>query len=409
MARRRRRFGRVRVLPSGRFQARYPGPDGLERTGPHTFLSRTEAEQWLSVVESDLLRGTWIDPAAGQIPVGVYCERWISERPGLAPRTVEMYGSLRRCHIVPKLGDVMLADLTPARVRSWRKELLDGGAGAVVVAKAYRLLKAVLNTAVDDELIQRNPCRIKGAASEPSPERPTITITQVYVIAEEVRPWYRALVLVAAFTGLRWGELMALQRRHVELEGGIVKVRGSLGEIGGRLIEGPPKSAAGRRDVAIPEAIVPELQAHLDKWSVDGSDGRVFVGPQGATPKRGNFQVTWSKAVDEAGVPGLHFHDLRHTGNTLAAEGASLRELMARMGHNSARAALIYQHASRDREQAIGAAISARIEAERAKAKGHDRGTAAGSRRKGPKDKRTRKGAEQGRRRGERVTGIEPA
>jgi integrase len=73
--------------------------------------------------------------------------------------------------------------------------------------------------------------------------------------------------------------------------------------------------------------------------------------------------VTWSKAVEKAGVPGLHFHDLRHTGKTLAAEGESLRELMARMGRNSARAALIHQHASRDPDQAIGAAISAQIEA----------------------------------------------
>jgi hypothetical protein len=123
----------------------------------------------------------------------------------------------------------------------------------------------------------------------------------------------------------------------------------------------------------------------------------------------GSFQVTWSKAVEKAGVPGLRFHDLGHTGNTLAAEEASLRELMARMGHNSARAALVYQHASRDREQAIGAAISARIEAERSEAKGHDRGTATGSRRKGPKEKRTRERSDQGRSARERVTGIEPA
>jgi integrase len=116
--------------------------------------------------------------------------------------------------------------------------------------------------------------------------------------------------------------------------------------------------------------------AHLDEWSQDGADGRVFVGPKGATPRRGNFQVTWSRAVARAGAPGLHFHDMRHTGNTLAAEGASLQELMARMGHNSARAALIYQHASKDRERAIGVAISARIEAARAPAKGHDRDTA---------------------------------
>jgi hypothetical protein len=190
---------------------------------------------------------------------------------------------------------------------------------------------------------------------------------------------------------------------------GMVRVRASIGEIGGRLIEGPPKSAAGRRDVAIPEAIVPELRAHLDEWSEEGQDGRVFVGPQGATPKRGNFQVTWSKAVEKAGVPGLHFHDLRHTGNTLAAEGASLRELMARMGHNSARAALIYQHASKDRERAIGAAISSRIEAVRAQAK-----DTIGTRTPETTGSRGRRKAsggrpDQGRRRGERVTGIEPA
>jgi integrase len=379
MARRRLRFGRVQELPSGRFRARYLGPDGLLRSAPNTFLTRTDAERWLSVVEADLLRGRWIDPVAGQVPVRDYAERWIDERPGLAPRTVELYRSMLQCHIAPELGDLTLADVTPARVRSWRKALLDAGLSGVTVAKAYRLLKAMLNTAVDDELIRRNPCRIKGAGNEPSPERPTITIEQVYAIAGQVRPWYRALVLLAAFTGLRWGELLFLRQRDLDLEDGIVRVRGSIGEVGGQLVEGPPKSAAGRRDVAIPEAIVSELRAHLDEWSQEGADGRVFVGPKGATPRRGNFQATWSKAVANAGVPGLHFHDLRHTGNTLAAEGASLRELMARMGHSSARAALIYQHATKDRERAIGAAISARIEAVRAEDKRHDRDTATRS------------------------------
>lgn len=135
-----------------------------------------------------------------------------------------------------------------------------------------------------------------------------------------------AMVLMAAFTGLRWGELLALRRRHVVLDGGaLVRVRTSLAEVDGKLVEGPPKSAAGRRDVAIPAAIVPDLQVHLDEWSEDGAEGRVFVGPLGATPRRGNFQAKWRQAIDKAGVPGLHFHDLRHTGNTLAAEGASLR------------------------------------------------------------------------------------
>ena len=191
MARQRRRFGRVRELPSGRFQARYPGPDGLLRTAPSTFLSRTDADRWLSVVEAELVQGTWLDPVAGQVPVAEYGERWINERPGLAPKTLVLYEGLLRLHIAPKLGGLVVADVTPARVRSWRKELLDEGTGAVTVAKAYRLLKAILNTAVDDELIRRNPCRIKGAGTERSPERPTLTIEQVYAIAGGVRPWFR--------------------------------------------------------------------------------------------------------------------------------------------------------------------------------------------------------------------------
>src|SRR5262245_22661241 len=392
MARRRRRFGRVRELPSGRFQACYPGPDGLLRAAPQVFLSRTEAEQWLTVVESDLLRGTWIDPEAGRVLLAGYAEQWINERPGLAPKTSVLYGGLLRLHIKPKLDGVSVADLTPAGVRTWRKELLDGGAGTVTVAKAHRLPKAVRNTAVDAELIRRNPCRIKGAGTERSPERPTVTIEQVYAIAGDVRPWFKALVLLAAFTGLRWGELIALRRRHLDLDGdGVVKVRGSVAEVDGKFIEGPTKSEAGRRDVAIPEVIVPELRAHLDDHAQAGADGRVFVGPTGAIPRRTNFQATWRKAVEAAGVPGLHFHDLRHTGNMLAAESASLRELMARMGHSSTRAALIYQHASRDRERAIAAAVSARVEAARPKVEGHDRGTAPQTARKSAPGQRTRK------------------
>ena len=377
---RKRRFGRVRQLSSGRWQARYLGPDGLDRPAPQTFPTKRDAEVWLSVTEAELHQGTWFDPDAGCVPLGEYGERWINERPGLAPKTVVLYEGLFRLHIRPELGPVELSDLTPQRVRAWRRDLLDAGVGSVTVAKAYRLLKAIMNTAVDDELIRRNPCRIKGAGVERSPERQILSVEQVYAIAAGVRPWFSALVLLAAFTGLRWGELMALRRRHLDLDGeGVVRVRGSLAEVDGKFIEGPPKSAAGRRDVAIPEVIVPELLAHLAKWSEPGADGRVFVGPRGAIPRRPNFQATWREAITAAGVPGLHFHDLRHTGNMLAAQAASLRELMTRMGHSSTRAALIYQHASRDRERAIGGAVSALVEATRPDPIGHATGTEAES------------------------------
>lgn len=143
--------------------------------------------------------------------------------------------------------------------------------------------------------------------------------------------------------------------------------------------------------------IVPELRAHIERWSEPGPDGSVFVGPNSGTPRRSNFHLTWREAVEAAGVPGLHFHDLRHTGNVLAAETASLRELMARMGHSSTRAALIYQHASRERERAIAAAISERVEAVRSGPNGHVAGTVGERRTEAEADRQRRGAADLGR------------
>jgi integrase len=354
---RRRRFGSVRQLPSGRYQVRYRGPDGLMRPADRTFDTETDAKVWLTMTEAELLRGEWVDPDAGRVPLGDYAPEWIAQRPRLAPRTVGLYESLLRLHIEPTLGSLHLATLTPARVRSWRAALLDAGVGAVTVAKAYRLLRAVMATAVDDELIRRNPCRIKGAGREKSPERAVVGIEDVYTLADAIAPRWRALVLLAAFGGLRWGELAALRRNRVDLGAGTVRVEVSVIDIEGHLSEGPPKWDS-RRTVTLPGPIVDELREHLARFSERAGTGRVFVGPKGGTLRRSNFQATWREATKAADVPTLRFHDLRHVGNTLASNtGANLRELMTRMGHASPQAALIYQHATAERDRAIADAL----------------------------------------------------
>lgn len=365
---RRRRFGNVRQLRSGRYQVRYTGPDGLIHLAPRTFETKTDALVWLDVKAGEIAKGEWFDPDAGRVPLGEYAEQWIAERP-LSRRTVEKYERLLRLHIEPELGSVELVDLSPARVRAWRAGLLDADVGRSTVAQAYRLLRAVMNTALDDELIRgRNPCRIKGADKEHAAERPTASVEQVYAIAEAIKPSLRAAVLTAALTGLRWGELMALRRRHIDLDGGFVEVRGALVEDGQKLVVDKTKSEAGVRVVGLPAVIVPDLRAHLDRWSEPGPNGRVFVGPKGATPRRTHLSRAWAAALTRAeskGTPmpeGLRFHDLRHTANGFAADGASLKELMTRMGHSTARAALIYQHARREREQEIAATVSAKVE-----------------------------------------------
>jgi integrase-like protein len=145
-----RRFGRVRELPSGRWPARYKGPDGIDRPAPNTFDSQTSAERWLTLTEAEIIQGGWTDPDAGRVLFGNYATDWIEERPELRPKTIELYRYLLRSHLDPTFSAWALADIREPHVPRWRKNLLDAGVSAVTVAKAYRLLKAILNTAVDD-------------------------------------------------------------------------------------------------------------------------------------------------------------------------------------------------------------------------------------------------------------------
>ncbi len=354
-----RAFGTVRKLPSGRYQARYRGPDGQRRAGSMTFATKGEATRWLALCEAELAKGSWIDDRAGREPLGEYATLWIQQRPNLAPRTRLGYESLLRLHIEPHLGKKELRQLSTPLIRQWRSDLLDGGLGPSTVAKAYRLLRSVLATAQDDRAIERNPCRIVGAGQEHPAERPVLTIELVFTIADAIVPEYRLLVLMAVFGSMRFGELMALRASDVDLPSCTVSVTKSLSELpkGIRLVK-EPKTAAGRREVALPQFMRKEIERHLATFAEPGPDGRIFVGPLGATPTNSNFHHVWNRTLKALGLTGIHFHDLRHTGNHLASvSGASTRELMGRMGHSSMQAALIYQHHTTERDRAVAGRI----------------------------------------------------
>ncbi len=357
---RRRRFGAVRELKSGQWQARYRGPDGLMRPADRTFPTKTDAEVWLTRKEAEILNGEWIDPDSGKVPFGKYAAAWIEERPNLRPKTIRLYRYLLRRHLRPEFESKTVAEIKEAHVRRWRKKLLDDGVSAVTTAKAYRLLKAVLNTAVDDGVIRRNPCRIKGAGQEKSPERPTLTIPQVYALADAIDQRYRMLVLLGTFGSLRWGELAALRRSDIDLNACTIRVDRQLTEtLGGGSAFGPPKSEAGLRLVPFPAVIAADLRWHLKCFAQDEDDALVFTSPTGTPLRHSNFyRRVWLKALEKVGLTGIHFHDLRHTGNMLTADaGANLRELMARMGHASTRAAMIYLHSTDERQRTLADAV----------------------------------------------------
>jgi integrase len=285
-----RRFGSIRKLSSGRYQIRYQGPDGQFRTGTQTYESKAVADRALSLVEAQIMTGQWTDPVAGKTRLSVYARRWIDQRPGLRPRTVELYEWLPKRHITPYLGNSTLAGITPDGVRDWRARLLSDGVSESATAKAYRLLRAVLAIATDDRAIARNPCRIRGAGDENPAERPVLTIRQVYQLADRVTPRYRALVLVLTFASLRWGEAIALRRHDLDVLTGTVTVHQQYIELSSGHKLGPPKSRAGARTVAMPSPVVRALTEHLQTYVPADEHALIFTGPLGGILRRGNFR-----------------------------------------------------------------------------------------------------------------------
>jgi integrase len=338
---------------------------------PRTFEKKRDAERMLSLIETQLVQDDWADPKRGGLKLAVYAERWVEERPGLRPSTTQLYRRLLKNYVLPRLGEMPLNKITTAVVREWRATLISGGLSQTMAAKAYRLLRAILMTAaVEDRLITRNPCQLRGADREHSEERPVLSVAQVLALAE-LMPYrkYRALILITAFCSLRWGEVTALRRCDVAPDGSWVRISSQFIDLVGRgLVRTPPKSRAGARTVTVPTAIRPDVIAHLRDFVAPSSDALVFTMLRGGPMRRGNFNplVKWAKLVAGIGTPHLRFHDLRHTGNTLAAPGASLRDLMTRMGHDSPLAALIYQHATTVEDRAIADRLSGLVDAHRA-------------------------------------------
>jgi integrase len=335
-------------------------PNGVQYK--RTFRSREDAEVFEATERVSRSQGSWIDPAGGNTRLDQYASEWLALRVDLRPRTLELYEGLLRLHILPALGSSQLRTLSPGTIRRWHAGLrASSSIGPSTAAKAYRLLHAVLATAMEDELVRRNPCTIRRAGAERPAERPIATIAQLSELAGAVPPRYRALVILAAWAGLRYGELAGLQRADLDVADGTVRVERQLTELGdGSTVLGPPKTEASHRTVAIPPHVLGDLVTHLATFVGVAPTSPVFTTPEGAALRRSNFnRRVWQPACREVGLVDFRFHDLRHTHNTLAAmTGASTRELMARMGHSSPRAALIYQHATSYRDRTLADALA---------------------------------------------------
>jgi integrase len=343
-----------------RYDVRFRDLQGRQRR--KTFDTRHQAQDFAAIQQINGAKRDSREGSGVTIPLRQYAKSWFESRAALRPRTRDTYEGLLRLHILPYLGDRRLDQITISLVRAWQGELIHGKSQNLG-AKTYRLLSAILNTAVEDGLISKNPCTIRGAGIERSSERPIATLQQVFLLADAIDPRYRLAVLLACFAGLRKGEILALKPDRFDLIERTVTIREQRQErANGTFWIGDPKTSAGTRVVSLPHFMMEEVEMHIKKYVGNASSDLLFRGLQGGPLRHAVLHRAWTKARAGLGLEHLHFHDLRHTGNTLAAStGASTRELMVRMGHSSAEAALKYQHASRERDRVIASKLDAMV------------------------------------------------
>jgi integrase len=361
----RRSFGKIKKLPSGHYQASYIGPDGERHNGPVTFLLKQNADQWLAMRQSEIVDHSWKPPAPPEAiatpTLADYSSVWLVSRrtrdgEPLKPRTMDLYHSLLDRQILPGLGAKQVAFITVDDVDAWYASLLPYA--PTRRAHAYALLSSIMRSASSGRhpLIAENPCQIEHATHVPRRFEPKpATPEQIAVIVENMPDKYRALILIAAWCGLRWGEVSELRRKDVDLKAMTVRVERAVVWRKGQTTVGTPKSRAGVRTIALPPNLRPALQRHLAVHAMPGEDGLLFPNAS----RMGHLHVntlckTYHRARQVAGRPDLRIHDLRHSAATMAAQaGATLAELMARMGHSTTKAALVYQHVAEGRDRII--------------------------------------------------------
>jgi integrase len=389
----RRTWGKVEPLPSGNYRASYTGPDKLRHFGPMTFTAVIDADAWLSTQRAQIVAGTWTpstarDAADAQADraqtLGTYAAQWITTRTNskgdhLRPRTKTEYERLLRTPDADRPDDaggplaalvaLPLIEITPARVRKWRADLLATG-HKTQTSRAYGLLNAIMTTAIIDRIIDTNPCTVKGGQSTHTGRDVTPpTDAELETILATITPRYRALVALAAAGGLRFGEAIALRAQDVAVEraedGTVVAVRVNVERGVSRtadgLVAGPPKTSAGVRRVAIfgdDAAIIAEHVRSLIGGALlfPATDGVSFLAQSA-------FWKHWNPARTAAGRADMPFHALRHyAGTRYAQQGATPRETMARLGHSSMGAAMRYQH-SGNRDDELAARMARRTSA----------------------------------------------
>ncbi|MFB7643592.1 tyrosine-type recombinase/integrase [Streptomyces sp. NPDC056084] len=332
----RRNFGRVRKLPSGRYQARYPGPDGVLRPADRTFATTTDADRWLSKKRIEIEDGRWLDPVEGQTTVRDWSARWLAAvSPQLKHKTQASYRSLINSLINPALGDRELSSLRPIAITEWVASMNAKGLSASRIRQAYRVLSQVMRSAVENDMIAQTPCRGVRLPRMPQTEPHILTPLEASRVVRSADKPHDLLIALLAYAGLRVGEAFALRRVDIDAEGGFVLVDENLAEANGKLVFDTPKTHQ-KRLLRIGPSLVKRLTAHLATLS-GGDDALLFTTPAGKPLRYNQWRKAYfDPAVLAAGLRDVTPHDLRASHGTWVADKYGVMTAAHRLGHSNA-------------------------------------------------------------------------
>jgi integrase len=322
----------IKKREDGAWRARYRDKAGKEHS--RHFRRRADAEDWLDSVRVDLSAGVLIDRSRSRVTFAAWSEQWRTEAVHLKPKTRAGYDSIVNKHLLPQWGAIRLSSIDRPAVKAWVANLVAGGMAAGTVKNVVNAMKAVMSSALESGLIRANPCIGVRLPRSTRGEMTFLTASEVAELAHVIGPRHRLLVLFAAYSGLRAGELSALRWERVDLARGTVDVVESYSEVHGSLVLGSTKTYA-HRTIRLPEAVIDILGEHR---AATGPTGLVFRDSRGGAMRHSNFyRRIFRPAVQRSTLPNtLRFHDLRHTCVALlVAQGAHPLAIKERLGHSS--------------------------------------------------------------------------
>ena len=347
-----------------RYDVRMRTPDG--RQYKRSFRTRKEAETFEARDIADRSRGGWVDPQRSSITVSEWAAEWMQSNPAKRPSSLPRDEVILRLHILPTLGRRPIATVSPPDIQrlvnTWTRV-----AAPRTVRRQFDVLRALMRAAVDADRLIRTPCRAIKLPARPALDRQLITNTQLADLASAVGSEYEAMIWLGAVLGLRWGECAGLRVGRIDfLDRRLAVAEQATRVAHGRILFGPPKSAAGRRTISVPAELIDLLSRHLAARGLSAADddALVFVAPDGGVIDYAHWrQRVWLPACHQAGVEGLTFHDLRRANATaMIAERVDIKTAQVRLGHADPRTTLgIYARATGEGDRSAAEAVARRL------------------------------------------------